>query len=135
MSGSTNLTCRSNTSYLCKCRRFRTLRRVTGDVAGATGAPLQGFGAFADRYGGYFTRQPQRAAASQYFEGLLDGSERKSMQATQGRLMDPVSYKALHYFIMHSPWEARMPWTRDWTAVPERTGIVVVDDTIFPKQS
>ena len=50
-----------------------------------------------DAFGGCFSRTPQRAAATQYLEGLFNDSERKSMQAMHGRLSDPVSYEALQH--------------------------------------
>jgi hypothetical protein len=52
-----------------------------------------------DGVGPCFTRQPQRAAASQYLDGLFNDSERKSMQAMHGRLSTQQDYQALQYFI------------------------------------
>jgi SRSO17 transposase len=95
---------------------------------------LQRFGQFADRFADGFSRQPQRAAASQYLDALFNDSERKSMQAMHGRLSDPGSYQALQHFITDSPWEAEPLWTRLRDVVPVRTGILAVDDTSFPKQ-
>ena len=66
-------------------------------------ALLRRFGTFADQFAGCFSRRPQRAAASQYLEGLFNDSERKSMQAMHGRLSDPVSYQALQQFITVAP--------------------------------
>jgi SRSO17 transposase len=97
-------------------------------------ALLQRFGAFADQFAGCFTRQPQRAAASQYLEGLFNDSERKSMQAMHGRLSDPGSYEALQHFITDSPWAVAPVWTQLRTGVPTRTGILALDETSFPKQ-
>jgi SRSO17 transposase len=97
-------------------------------------ALLQRFGQFADRFADGFSRQPQRAAASQYLDALFNDSERKSMQAMHGRLSDPGSYQALQHFITDSPWEAEPLWTRLRDVVPVRTGILAVDDTSFPKQ-
>jgi SRSO17 transposase len=95
---------------------------------------LQRFGQFADRFADGFSRQPQRAAASQYLDALFNDSERKSMQAMHGRLSDPGSYQALQHFITDSPWEAEPLWARLRDVVPVRTGILAVDDTSFPKQ-
>ena len=81
-----------------------------------------------------FSRQPQREAASQYLDGLLNDSERKSMQAMHGRLSDPGQYQALQHFITHSPWDAARVWAHLRTVVPMRTGILAIDDTGFPKQ-
>lgn len=103
-------------------------------TASSARALLQRFGQFADQFADCFTRQPQRAAATQYLEGLFNDSERKSMQAMHGRLSDPVSYEALQHFITDSPWEAAPVWRRVRTLVPTQVGILAVDDTSFPKQ-
>ena len=97
-------------------------------------ALLRRFGHFADRFAGCFSRQPQRAVASQYLEGLFNDSERKSMQAMHGRLSDPVSYQALQHFITDSPWETPPVWAQLRAVVPVRRGILALDDTSFPKQ-
>jgi hypothetical protein len=77
-----------------------------------------------DAFSACFSRAPQRAAATQYLEGLFNDSERKSMQAMHGRLSDPVSYEALQHFITDSPWEAARVWTQLRAAVPVRAGIL-----------
>ena len=87
-----------------------------------------------DAFSACFSRAPQRAAATQYLEGLFNDSERKSMQAMHGRLSDPVSYEALQHFITDSPWEAERVWTQLRAAVPVRACILALDDTGFPKQ-
>jgi SRSO17 transposase len=97
-------------------------------------ALLQRFGQFADQFAACFSRQPQRAVASQYLDAVFNDSERKSMQAMHGRLSDPVSYQALQHFITDSPWEAEPLWTRLRALVPRRRGILALDDTSFPKQ-
>jgi SRSO17 transposase len=112
-------------------REFCTLSRVTDRSARAL---LRRFGQFADQFAGCFSRHPQRAAATQYLEGLFNDSERKSMQAMHGRLSDPVSYQALQQFITDSPWEARRVWAQLRAEVPVRRGILALDDTSFPKQ-
>jgi SRSO17 transposase len=95
---------------------------------------LQRFGTFADAFSDCFGRRGQRAIASQYIEGLFNDSERKSMQAMHGRLSDAVTYQALQHFVTHSPWETAPVWDRLRTLVPNRTGILAVDDTGLPKQ-
>ena len=87
-----------------------------------------------DAFSACFSRAPQRAAATQYLEGLFNDSERKSMQAMHGRLRDRVRYEALQHFITDSPWEAERVWTQLRAAVPVRAGILALDDTGFPKQ-
>ena len=102
----------------------------------ATGARavLDRFGTFADRFTDCFGRQVQRDAAGRYLRGLLNGTERKSMQAMHGRLSDPHNYHSLQHFITDSPWDAAPLWRRIRDDVLERRGIVAVDDTGLPKQ-
>jgi SRSO17 transposase len=95
---------------------------------------LKRLGAFLDRFAGCFSRRGQRAYASRYVQGLLNDSERKSMQAMHGRLSDPGSYQGLQNFITHSSWDVRPFWQRLREAVPVRRGILALDDTSFPKQ-
>jgi SRSO17 transposase len=95
---------------------------------------LERFGTFVDQFGVCFSRRPQREAARRYLDGLLNYSERKSMQAMHGRLSDPATYQALQHFVTHAPWEAETLWTRLRAVLPARAGLVVVDDTGLPKQ-
>ena len=103
-------------------------------TTGPARALLRRLGRFLDGFSACFSRQPQRAAATQYIDGLFNDSERKSMQAMHGRLSDPRDYQALQHFITHSPWEAARVWTQLRAIVPLRTGILALDDTGFPKQ-
>jgi SRSO17 transposase len=95
---------------------------------------LERFGTFVDQFGVCFSRRPQREAARRYLDGLLNDSERKSMQAMHGRLSDPATYQALQHFVTHAPWEAETLWTRLRAVLPARAGLVAVDDTGLPKQ-
>ncbi len=104
---------------------------MTEDEARAT---LQRFGQFADQFADCFGRRVQRDAASRYLAGLLNDSERKSIQAMHGRLSDAGTYQALQHFITDSPWSAEPMWERLRELTPERRGILAVDDTGFPKQ-
>lgn len=97
-------------------------------------AVLQRFGEFADAFAGCFGRRVQRDAASRYIAGLFNDSERKSMQAMHGRLSDAGSYQALQHFITHSPWAPGPMWKQLRALIPERGGILAIDDTGFPKQ-
>ena len=103
-------------------------------TTGPARALLRRLGQYLDGFSACFSRQPQRDAASQYLDGLLNDSERKSMQAMHGRLSDPGQYQALQHFITHSPWDAQRVWMHLRAAVPVRTGILALDDTGFPKQ-
>ena len=83
---------------------------------------------------GDFSRQSQRGALRRYVTGLLNDSRRKSMEAMWARLSDPGTYQAFQHFITHAPWDAERVWTRLRAVVPERTGVLILDGTSFPKQ-
>ena len=55
------------------------------------------------------------------------------MSAMLARVTDPTSYQAFQHFITHAPWEAEVVWRRLRAVVPERTGILILDETSFPK--
>jgi hypothetical protein len=69
-----------------------------------------------------------------YVTGLLSDSRRKSMEAMWARLSDPGTYQAFQHFITHAPWQAEAVWQQLRAVVPERTGILILDGTSFPKQ-
>jgi SRSO17 transposase len=81
-----------------------------------------------------FSRQSQRGALRRYVTGLLSDSRRKSMEAMWARLSDPGTYQAFQHFITHAPWEAEAVWTQLRRRIPERTGVLILDGTSFPKQ-
>lgn len=97
-------------------------------------ALLTRLGAFLDHFVGGFGRRAHRTYASRYVQGLLNDSERKSMQPMHGRLSDPGSYQGLQHFITHSSWEVRPFWQHVRALLPVRHGILAIDDTGFPKQ-
>lgn len=100
----------------------------------AARALLTRLGAFLDQFAGCFNRRTQRAYASRYVQGLLNDSDRKSMQPMHGRLSDPGSYQGLQNFITHSKWDAGRLWRRLRERLPVRRGILALDETSFPKQ-
>jgi SRSO17 transposase len=98
-------------------------------------AVLERLGKFLDRFAGCFGRRAQRDGASRYIHGLLNDSPRKSMQPMEARLPlnDAASYQRLQHFISHSPWSAAPVWTRLRAVLPVRHGLLLVDETAFPK--
>jgi SRSO17 transposase len=56
------------------------------------------------------------------------------MEAMWARLSDPGAYQAFQHFITHAPWAAESVWKRLRERVPERTGVLILDGTSFPKQ-
>jgi SRSO17 transposase len=83
---------------------------------------------------GDFGRASQRGALRRYVTGVLSDSRRKSMEAMWARLSDPGAYQAFQHFITHAPWAAASVWKRLRERVPERTGVLILDGTSFPKQ-
>jgi SRSO17 transposase len=97
-------------------------------------AVLTRLGTFLDQFTRCFGRHAHRTYASRYLQGLLNDSERKSMQPMHGRLSDPGSYQGLQHFITHSSWTVRPFWQRVRELIPVRRGILAIDDTGLPKQ-
>lgn len=87
-----------------------------------------------DQFKECFGHQAQEISLKYYVEGLLNDSARKSMQAMHARLTDPVPYQAFQHFVTHAPWSAADVWRRLLTVLPERKGVLIFDDTGFPKQ-
>lgn len=56
------------------------------------------------------------------------------MQAMHGRLSQPIHYQALQHFVTHSPWPDQPLWDRVNDVIPERRGVLAIDDTGLPKQ-
>jgi len=81
-----------------------------------------------------FSHVAQRGAFRRYLLGLLSDSRRKSMSAMLERVTDPGTYQAFQHFITHAPWSAERVWRQLRTAIPERTGVLILDATSFPKQ-
>ena len=87
-----------------------------------------------DQFKVCFGHRAQVVSLRQYVEGLLGDSARKSMQAMLARVVEPESYQTFQHFITHAPWNAEPVWRRLRAVVPERRGILILDETSFPKQ-
>ena len=81
-----------------------------------------------------FTHVAQRGAFRRYLLGLLSDSRRKSMSAMLERVTDPGTYQSFQHFITHAPWSAERVWRQLRTVIPERSGVLILDGTSFPKQ-
>jgi SRSO17 transposase len=81
-----------------------------------------------------FGHRAQQLALRRYVQGLLSDSDRKSMEAMLARVTEPGSYQAFQHFITHAPWSADRVWRRLRTALPVRTGVLILDATTFLKQ-
>ena len=81
-----------------------------------------------------FTHVAQRGAFRRYLLGLLSDSRRKSMSAMLERISDPGTYEAFQHFITDAPWSAERVWRHLRAGLPERSGVLILDATSFPKQ-
>lgn len=86
-----------------------------------------------DQFKDCFGHRAQHVSLRQYVDGLLGDSARKSMSAMLERVSEPTSYQAFQHFITHAPWDAAVVWRRLRAVTPERTGILILDETSFPK--
>jgi SRSO17 transposase len=99
----------------------------------STWALLRRLTRWLDQFKDCFGHRAQHVSLRQYIDGLLGDSARKSMSAMLERVSEPTSYQAFQHFITHAPWEADVVWQRLRAVVPERTGILILDETSFPK--
>lgn len=81
-----------------------------------------------------FTHVAQRGAFRRYLLGLLSDSRRKSMSAMLERVSDRGTYQAFQHFITDAPWSADRMWRQLRAVIPERSGVLILDGTSFPKQ-
>jgi SRSO17 transposase len=81
-----------------------------------------------------FGHRAQLVSLGQYVNGLLSDSPRKSMQAMLARVTDPTAYQSFQHFITHAAWNADGVWRTLLAVLPERRGIVLLDETGFPKK-
>ena len=81
-----------------------------------------------------FTHVAQRGAFRRYLFGLLSDSRHKSMSAMLERVSDPGTYQAFQHFITDAPWSAERVSRTLRARVPERSGMLILDGTSFPKQ-
>jgi SRSO17 transposase len=100
----------------------------------ASWAMLRRLTRWLDQFKGCFGHQAQRVSLREYLHGLLGDSPRKSMQAMLARVTEPRSYQAFQHFITHAPWEAACVWRQLLARLPERRGVLILDDTAFLKQ-
>jgi len=81
-----------------------------------------------------FGHRAEAVSLGGYVSGLLSDSPRKSMQAMLARVTDAPAYHALQHFITEAPWSAPAMWRVLRVELPERRGLLLLDDTGFPKK-
>jgi SRSO17 transposase len=89
---------------------------------------------YLEQFKGCFSSRLQQASLRRYLQGLLGDSPRKSMQAMLARVTDPGHYQSVQHFITHATWDWQPVWSRLLELLPVREGMLVIDDTSFPKQ-
>lgn len=89
---------------------------------------------FLDQFSGCFGRRAQQHGAERYVRGLLSSKPRKAMTQIADALESTPGYQALQHFITHSPWDAEAIWRRLRRLAPPGPGLLLLDDTGFPKQ-
>lgn len=89
---------------------------------------------YLEQFKGCFSPGLQQTSLRRYLQGLLGDSPRKSMQAMLARVTDPGHYQTFQHFITHATWDWQPVWSRLLELVPVREGMLVIDDTSFPKQ-
>jgi SRSO17 transposase len=87
-----------------------------------------------DQFKSCFGHRAQRVSLREYIDGLLGDSPRKSMQAMLARVTEARSYQAFQHFITHAPWNTQAVWRRLLDVMPDRDGVLILDDTPFLKQ-
>ena len=90
--------------------------------------------AFLDQFSGCFGRRTQRDAAKRYVRGLLSEKPRKAMLAMVEALSSTARYQTLQHFITDAPWDSARVWKRLRRLAPAGAGVLLIDDTGFPKQ-
>lgn len=81
-----------------------------------------------------FGHRAQALSLGHYVSGLFSDSPRKSMQAMLARVTAPPSYQTFQHFITDAPWSAARMWQILRAQLPERRGVLILDDTGFPKK-
>lgn len=89
---------------------------------------------YLEQYKGCFSTRLRQVSLRRYLQGLLGDSPRKSMQAMLARVTDPGHYQTFQHFITHATWDWQPVWSRLLELLPVREGMLVIDDTSFPKQ-
>jgi SRSO17 transposase len=89
---------------------------------------------YVEQFKSCFSPRLLQVSLRRYLQGLLGDSPRKSMQAMLTRVTDPGHYQTFQHFITHATWDWQPVWRRLLELVPTRAGILIIDDTGFPKQ-
>ncbi len=89
---------------------------------------------YLEPFKGCFSSRLQHVSLRRYLQSLLGDSARKSMQAMLARVTDPGHYQTFQHFITHATWDWQPVWSRLLELLPVREGMLVIDDTSFPKQ-
>jgi len=103
-------------------------------VLDSAASQLVRLGRFVDRFAGCFGPRARPGAALQYVQGLLSDAPRKNMEGAWSRSLGDSDYQAIHNLITHSKWSADSVWRHLRGLLPDRKGVLIIDDTGFAKQ-
>ena len=95
---------------------------------------LRRLGKFLSCFENCFGRSVQRGGVLNYVEGLCGPSEKKNLVQMLANLNKTEDYQELQHFITSSPWDGKKVWGVLRQQIPERTGMLIQDDTGIPKQ-
>ena len=95
---------------------------------------LERLAEFLDSFASCFGRRGRSDAARRYVKGLFSDAKRKNIECMWGRITDPGDYQALQHFITHSTWSSGTVWGALRRKLPDRAGVLIVDDTGIPKR-
>lgn len=89
---------------------------------------------FLENFAGCFGRQSQKDNCQRYLRGLLSDAPRKSLQPMVEAMDSTASYQSLHHFLTTVAWDDSKVWRQLRLLAPSEPGVLIVDDTGFPKQ-
>lgn len=95
---------------------------------------LRRLGEYLSNYERCFGRSVQRGCVVSYVEGLCGPSEKKNFAQIVEELNDSDGYQSLQHFVTSSPWDEQKVWGVLREQVPDRSGMLIQDDTGVPKQ-
>lgn len=95
---------------------------------------LRRLGQFLSCFENCFGRSVQRGGVVNYVEGLCGPSEKKNLVQMLENLNASGDYQQLQHFVTSSPWDDKKVWGTLRQQIPERSGMLIQDDTGIPKQ-
>ena len=95
---------------------------------------IQKLGLFVDKFSDCFVLTRHQLSAKKYLAGLLSSAERKNILGLGQEEHGSAGYQTLQHFITHATWKAEDVWGRLRRMNAGNSGVLVIDDTEFPKK-